>query len=938
MGAAIAHRGPDSEGTFVHNGRPSVGLLNRRLAIIDISGGDQPITVEDGAFTIVYNGELYNTAELRHELELGGQRFHTRCDTEVIVRGYAVWGTSVLDHLDGMWAFAIWDARRHSLFLSRDRLGIKPLVYAHVHGSTVFGSEIKALVASGLVQPRLEPTALPHYLSAFAVPEPLTMLAGVRRLPAGHALLLDSDGPHEWEYWDCASEEEQDRGAAAYRTEIAELLEDSVQRTLVSDVPVGVLLSGGVDSRLLATYAARHSDRLQTFTLGFDDPRYDERPSARVVASKLGTEHHDDVMDIEAGAAALPKLIERYDEPGQSLIQTSFISGFARQHVTVGLSGLGGDELFSAYPTHVAVNLLARFDALTGPLRPLATAALARTPSQRLRRLAELSAMDPDRRVTDQLFHQTSSSLRSDLLSDEIASELDLAAPVTYLADWLARSRSRDPLNRVLYLYIKTYLPNELLRATDAMSMLHSFELRVPFLCHRLVERAMEIPAQHKMRLTKGKLLLREIAQQALPLATADAKQGFSPPLSGWLQGTLGAQVAELLAPDVVRRRGLFDPAVVAQTVRRARAGEDRIVPAAMMLYCFESWAQSWLDCRQADAAVRPAVPVDITTDEPATGAPELSVVIVSWNTQALTRCALQSLRDHLAVVRHEVIVIDNNSSDDSADMVAREFPEVKLIRNGENVGFGRANNQGMHIARGEWLLLLNSDAQLIDDSVAREFRKVRADRQIGAAHCRLLSPDGSLQHTVYRFPSLKLTALDNLGLHKLLPWVRGADLLGGYWAQDEDRDVDWVAAAFMLVRREVFEETGGFDESIFMYGEDLDWCWRIHDRAWRIRYLANATVLHHDHASSDILWGQQRIDECLQRAHELVARRKGRLYAVTMLAMTILGAALRLGYYRGRAGVPLPGRQRYRAMLPYLSQVLRSLRGIAARPTTGAK
>src|SRR4051795_9204768 len=412
MGEAMVHRGPDSDGLHAETGTPSLGLVSRRLAVIDVEGGDQPMTIADGAFTIVYNGELFNAAELRLELEAAGHRFRTRCDTEVVVRGYAQWGRAVLDRMLGMWAFCVWDRDARTLFLARDRLGVKPLVYAQVGGGVVFASEIKALMASRLVERRLNPEPLPHYLSAFAVPEPYTLVKGVRRLRSAHALEVRPEGIREYPYWDCAVPEESDRGAEYYREEVAELLEDAVRRRLVSDVPVGVLLSEGIDSRLIATFAARAKPGLRTFTLGFDDPAADERAGARRIASRLGTEHRDAVLNADEAAKALPALLEAYDEPGQSLIQTHLISRFAREHVTVALSGLGGDELFSSYPTHAAVNVLSRMDSAPRFASELLRDAARVVPARRLRRLVELGAMDPDARVSRELLPQASAGLR----------------------------------------------------------------------------------------------------------------------------------------------------------------------------------------------------------------------------------------------------------------------------------------------------------------------------------------------------------------------------------------------------------------------------------------------------------------------------------------------------------------------------------------------
>ena len=307
MARAIAHRGPDGEGIYVDNGSPSAGLVARRLAIIDVANGVQPMSTEDETFTIVYNGEIFNAAEVRGDLESRGHRFRSRCDTEVVLRGYAQWGSDVLSRLNGMWAFAVWDRRSRSLFLSRDRLGIKPLVYAETPQGFVFASEIKALLASGVVGRDLNLQALPHYLSSSVVPEPYSFFRNVRRLPAGCFVVANAEGVRESRYWDCGFEEEDDRGSEHYRLAVRELLEDSIRRQLVSDVPLGVFLSSGLDSGLVAAVAARVlKEPLRTFTLGFEGSSADERPGARRMALALGTRHTEDLLTAQEAAARLP--------------------------------------------------------------------------------------------------------------------------------------------------------------------------------------------------------------------------------------------------------------------------------------------------------------------------------------------------------------------------------------------------------------------------------------------------------------------------------------------------------------------------------------------------------------------------------------------------------------------------------------------------------
>jgi asparagine synthase (glutamine-hydrolysing) len=408
---------------------------------------------------------------------------------------------------------------------------------------------------------------------------------------------VDGSGVREQRYWDCALPEEDDRGRQVYRDEVSALLDDAVQKRLVSDVPLGVLLSAGVDSNLVATLAARHlSQPLKTFTLGFGQPDADEREPARRLAQALGADHTEEEVDPQAVARRLPGLLEAYDEPGQSLLQTHVVCELARRRVTVALSGIGGDELFSAYPSHVVANALHHVDRIPGALRSAVLAVARAVPSGAVQRAARLASMHPDERATSRLMHQTDAALRTELLAPDVLADVDLDAPRRHLESHYERAQGRHPLNRMLYVYVKTYLPDELLRASDAMSMQHSLELRTPFLDYRLVERAMTIPAHHKMRGRTGKILLRDIASNELPVATQRGKRGFSPPLASWLRSGLGADVRETLSPDAVQRRGIFDPRVVDRLVTGCLAGDDRLVPPVMMLYCFEEWAQRWLD------------------------------------------------------------------------------------------------------------------------------------------------------------------------------------------------------------------------------------------------------------------------------------------------------------------------------------------------------
>jgi GT2 family glycosyltransferase len=340
-----------------------------------------------------------------------------------------------------------------------------------------------------------------------------------------------------------------------------------------------------------------------------------------------------------------------------------------------------------------------------------------------------------------------------------------------------------------------------------------------------------------------------------------------------------------------------------------------------MMLYSFETWAQRWLDAPRSGQVPASQPPIEFGAR-----APQLSVIVVNWNTRDLTDKCVRSVARYLASVPHEVIVVDNGSGDGSAETFATEYPAVRLIANQDNVGFGRANNQGMAAARGEWLLLLNSDTELIDDSVAQLVAHVRDEPEIGVAHCRLSFPDGRLQHSAYRFPSIRLALFEDLGLYKLTPRLAPGALLGGYWGYTEERDVDWVAGAFMLMPREVFDRTGGFDERLFMYGEDMEWCYRIRDHGWRVRYYPQASIIHLDHASSQMRWGEERIALCLQRQRDLYTQRNGRLRGAVLMSLRLIGAVLRGGYYEVRGRLGGPHAARYREMQPHLRTTRRAL------------
>ncbi len=456
------------------------------------------------------------------------------------------------------------------------------------------------------------------------------------------------------------------------------------------------------------------------------------------------------------------------------------------------------------------------------------------------------------------------------------------------------------------------------------MSMVHSLEARVPLLDHRLVEYAMRMPARYKMSPLGGKWLLRRVARHILPGGSVGVrKRGFSLPLGNWLRGELTEMLRDTLCQPAVERRGVFDFRTVGRLLDACLRGDGRSVQPVMMLFAFELWARRVLD--GSGRMPEPQVP------ELRSAAPDLSVIVINWNTREILKNCLSSAEKYLSSVPHEILVVDNASSDGSAEMVSKEFPDVRLIRNSQNTGFARANNQAMRAARGSFFLLLNSDTLLIDDSVARLMSRVRTDQEVGVAHCRLLMPDRRLQHSTYRFPSIKLAILEDFGLYKALPpRKRGETLLGGYWSQDHERDVDWVAGSFMLLPRRVFEETGGFSEAYFMYGEDLEWCYRIRDRGWRIRYYPDASVVHLDHSSSDVRWGGRPIATCLTHQIDIYSVRHGRAAAALYNLVKIAGTLFRVAYFSARNLSGGAQRDYYRQMTRYYLLCLRTHAALA--------
>jgi asparagine synthase (glutamine-hydrolysing) len=594
MSATLVHRGPDSDGIFVDGG---VGLAARRLSIIDLERGDQPLANEDGTITVVQNGEIYNFAELRRELARRGHVFRSSGDTEVLVHLYEEHGDAFAGRLRGMFALALWDARRRRLVLARDRFGIKPLLYRHADGELAFASELRALPRG-----EIDPHALEAFLAFNSIPAPLTIFRGTRKLPPGHLLVWEGGAPRLERFARPAPAPAADvrrEDEAELVEELRARLRDSVRAHLVSDVPVGVLLSGGVDSSLLTALAAQEtSEPLRTFSIGFEERSFDELDTARRVAERYATDHHELVLRPDA-ALLLPALADAFDEPfaDSSALPTYLVSRLAAEDVKVALSGEGGDELFGGYYTYAADLLAERAGRLARLVRP----AVELLPSsdrrasfeyraKRFVRAAHLPALERHHGWKE-IF---SAAARAELTARR--AEFD---PIDLLRERFAETEGAPLLARLQDVDLGLYLVDDLLVKTDRASMAHSLEARVPFLDTVVTNLALALPTRSKVRGLAKKVLLRKAAEPLLPRSVVHGrKRGFSIPAAAWLRGDLEAFARETLSPDVLRRQAFFDPAVVDRLIAEHVAGQEDRSRQLWGLLAFTLWyerhVESW--------------------------------------------------------------------------------------------------------------------------------------------------------------------------------------------------------------------------------------------------------------------------------------------------------------------------------------------------------
>ncbi|MFB3922082.1 MAG: asparagine synthase (glutamine-hydrolyzing) [Terriglobia bacterium] len=587
---AMVHRGPDDEGFFVDG---AVGLGNRRLSIIDLPGGHQPIANEDETVWITFNGEIYNYRELRPDLEKRGHRFRTVSDTETIVHLYEDYGPGCLEHLRGMFAFALWDGRAKRLLVARDRLGIKPLFYRQGQGRLVFASELRAL-RELVGQPlEIEPQSVYDFFGFRYIPAPGTFYRGVEKLLPGHYILADASGVRVERYWDIPQEEDTLRSEEDLAEEVVERLRESIRLRLIADVPLGVFLSGGTDSSAVVAFMSQLGARpLRTFSVGFEDPGYSELPHARRVAKHFATEHHELFLRPQDLAEELGHLVGFRDEPVAEPTDVALyrMARLASESVKVVLAGEGGDELFAGYPKYVADRLAGLVAAFPQEVIRRLTAWLPYRQRRARLALETLSIRDEaERSVT--WFASFSREEREALFAPEFLEQVDPAHPARVFEQYLEKVRDRSPLKRMLYADLKIWLPDNLLLRGDQMTMAASIEERVPFLDHKLVELAARIPSRMLARGFKTKVLLRRALKPYLPAETLRRRKvGFAVPVGLWFRKTLKSMVADLVLSPEAQARGYFNRDATERFVREHFDGIRDRWKQLWALVNFELW------------------------------------------------------------------------------------------------------------------------------------------------------------------------------------------------------------------------------------------------------------------------------------------------------------------------------------------------------------
>ena len=600
----IVHRGPDSEGVWLDD---QVALGMRRLSIIDLKSGDQPVFNEDRSIVAMQNGELYNYREVRSDLEKRGHNFTTQTDTEIIPHLYEEYGDAFVEQINGMFAIALWDSRRKRFILARDRFGEKPVYYGVFDGKLIYASEPKSILAHPSVIADIDLDALRHYLSFDYVPAPMSIYKGVYKLPAAHVLTVENGQVKTRRYWDLDFHKNGnvpliDKGA----DELRELLSDAVRMRLVSDVPLGILLSGGIDSSTVAAFATQHAtERVKTFSIGFEEDSFDESKYARLVAKHLGTEHYEDRLSAEKAGDLITDIGKWLDEPMSdgSLIPTYLLARFVRQHVTVALGGDGGDELFAGYPMYVAHKIAAAYTSIPrilrlGVVEPIVNALPVSTRNMSLeykaKRFVRGTHLDTVTRHHT-WFGSFSIEQQDHLLRPEVlaATTGDIYQGPRSLLDQID---SGNVTEQMQYVDINYYLAEDILTKVDRAAMSVSLETRAPFLDPRVGQFAASIPAEYKLRGRKGKYILKKAVEGLLPAEIMSRpKKGFGIPIAEWLKGRLNPLLHDMLEPARLANQGVFDPQFVQQLIKEHESGRASHHKELWTLLVFQLWWDNFL-------------------------------------------------------------------------------------------------------------------------------------------------------------------------------------------------------------------------------------------------------------------------------------------------------------------------------------------------------
>lgn len=624
MCETIVHRGPNSEGLWLDD---TVALGMRRLSIIDLVTGDQPVFNEDRSVIVMMNGELYNYREVRAKLEKKGHRFTTKSDTEILPHLYEEYGEDLLDHVNGMYAFSLWDSRKKKLIIARDRFGEKPLYYGVFDSKLIWASEPKAILAHPSVTPELDLNALRHYVSFDYVPAPMSIYKGIHKLPAAHVLTVENGEVRTRQYWDlkwsgdtpvpmdakaskngspAKSQRRKDETLRERADELRDLLSDAVRMRLVSDVPLGILLSGGIDSSTVAAFATQHAtERVRTFSIGFEEDSFDESKYARRVAKHLNTEHYEDKLSAATAGDLIEDIGGWLDEPMSdgSLIPTFLLARFVRKHVTVALGGDGGDELFAGYPMYYAHNVAAKYNAIpallrTGLIEPIVNALPVSTNNlsfdYKAKRFIRAAKYDEVTRHHS-WFGSFSIDQHRQLFSKDVLAQTD-ADIYRGVRDLVGRTDAKNVVEQMQYADINYYLAEDILTKVDRAAMAVSLETRAPFLDPRVGQFAASIPVEYKLKGKSGKIILKEAMKDLLPHDILHRpKKGFGIPIAEWLKGRLNPLMLDMLAPERLNKQGLFNVDYVQRLIKEHETGAASHHKELWTLLVFQLWQAKFL-------------------------------------------------------------------------------------------------------------------------------------------------------------------------------------------------------------------------------------------------------------------------------------------------------------------------------------------------------